>query len=82
MSNCYSGDNIAGDHIHTGITTCNIEEPQQRYRLGTVSNRSLEGWGGGAESLYFTGSESLLFANVEGSKYVTFHVHFIIVSSC
>ena len=41
MGSCYSGDHIAGDHIHTGITTCNIEEPQQKYRLGTVSNRLL-----------------------------------------
>ena len=36
MDSCYSGDYIAGDHIHTDITICNIEEPQQEYRLGTV----------------------------------------------
>ena len=24
--------------MHTDITTCNIEEPQQTYRLGKVSN--------------------------------------------
>ena len=41
MVNCYSGDQIAGDHAHTDITICNIEEPQQKYRLGTVSNRLL-----------------------------------------
>ena len=40
MGNCYSIDHIAGDHIPTDIT-CNIEEPQQKYRLGTVSNRLL-----------------------------------------
>ena len=28
MGSCYSGDHIAKDHIHTDITTCNIEEPQ------------------------------------------------------
>ena len=42
MGNCYSIDHIAEDHIHTDIT-CNIEEPQQKYRLGTVSNRLLRG---------------------------------------
>ena len=40
MSYCYSADHIAEDHIHTD-TTCNIEKPQQRYRLGTASNRLL-----------------------------------------
>ena len=42
MGNCYSIDHIAVDHIHTDIT-CNIEEPQQKYRLGTVSNKLLRG---------------------------------------
>ena len=44
MGNCYSGDHIAKDHIHnvhTDIPTCNIEEPEQKYRLGTVSDRLL-----------------------------------------
>ena len=40
MGNCYSTDHVAEDHIHTDIT-CGIEEPQQKYRLGTVSNRLL-----------------------------------------
>ena len=40
MGNCYSIDHNAEDHIHTDITY-NIEEPQQKYRLGTVSNRLL-----------------------------------------
>ena len=44
MGNCYSADDIAEDHIHTDIT-CNIEEPQQKYRLGTVRNRLPEGGG-------------------------------------
>ena len=39
MENCHSGDHIVKDHIHTYITTCNIEEPQQKYRLGTVRDR-------------------------------------------
>ena len=30
---------IAEDHLHTVITKCNIEEPHQKYRLGTFSNR-------------------------------------------
>ena len=45
MDNCYSVDHIAEDHIHTDIT-CNSGEPQQKYRLGTVSK--LLGGGGGA----------------------------------
>ena len=40
MGNFYSIDLIAEDHIYIDIT-CNIEEPQQKYRLGTVSNRLL-----------------------------------------
>ena len=31
MDSCYSGDHIAGGHIHTDMT-CNIEEPQHKYR--------------------------------------------------
>ena len=46
MGNCYSTDHIAEDHIHTDITF-NIEEPQQKYRLGTLSNRLLGAGGGG-----------------------------------
>ena len=38
MGNCYSIHHIAEDYIHTDIT-CNIEEPKQKYHLGTVSNR-------------------------------------------
>ena len=38
----YSADHTAEDHIHTDII-CNTEEPQQKYRLGTFSNRLLEG---------------------------------------
>ena len=37
MGNCNSVDHIAEDHIHTHMS-CNIEEPQQTYRLRTVSN--------------------------------------------
>ena len=40
MGNCYSTDHIAEDHIHTDIT-CNIEEPQEKHRLGTVRYRLL-----------------------------------------
>ena len=46
MGSCYSGD-TAEDHIHTDITTCNIEEPQQKYRIGMVSKRLMRGGGGG-----------------------------------
>ena len=48
MGSCNSGDHIAEDHVHMNITTCNTEEPQQKYRLGTVGYRLLwGGWGGG-----------------------------------
>ena len=40
MGNCYSTDHIAEDHIHIDVT-CNIDEPQQKYCLGTVRNRLL-----------------------------------------
>ena len=42
MGNCYSIDHIAEEHIQTDIA-CSIEEPQQKYHLGTVSNRLLVG---------------------------------------
>ena len=42
MGNWYSADHIAKDHVHTDMT-CNSAEPQQKYRLGTVSNRLLGG---------------------------------------
>ena len=41
MGNCYQREFFAGDHIHTIITFYNIEEPQQKYHFGTVSNRLL-----------------------------------------
>ena len=44
MGNCYTADHMAEDHIHTDITY-NIEEPQQKYRLGTVNIRLLGGGG-------------------------------------
>ena len=47
MGSGYSGDPVDEDNIFTGITTCNIEEPQQKYRLDTVSYRLL-GVGAGA----------------------------------
>ena len=42
MDNCYSINHIVEDYIHMKIT-CNIEEPQQKYHLGAVSNRLLGG---------------------------------------
>ena len=43
MGSCYSGDHIAGDYIHTDITACNIEEPQQNYSLRTVLKKITRG---------------------------------------
>ena len=45
MDSCYSGDRIDGNHIYTGITTCNIGEAQQKYRFGMVRNKLLGGVG-------------------------------------
>ena len=44
MGNCYFV-HIAKDYIHTDIT-CNIEEPQLKYCLGTVSNNYRVAGGG------------------------------------
>ena len=49
MGNCYSINHIVEDYIHMNIT-CNIEEPQQKYHLETVSNRLL----GGLNMFYWT----------------------------
>ena len=49
MDSCYSDDHIAGAHIKTDKIICNIEKPQQKYRLRRVGNRFMEvgGEGGG-----------------------------------
>ena len=41
MNSCNTGDHTIIDHIHAHITTCNTEEPQQKYRPGTASKRPL-----------------------------------------
>ena len=41
MSSDCSDDHIAGNHIDTDIITGNIEDPQKKFRLGTISNRIL-----------------------------------------
>ena len=54
MGSCYSDDHIAEDHnytnVHMDITTFNIAELQQKYYLGTVSNRLLGGLTGCTEA--------------------------------
>ena len=47
MGTCHSGDHIAEDHIHTDITSCNIEEPQGRWRTVTDHNSSPRAIGSG-----------------------------------
>ena len=44
MSSSYSDDHIARDRLHAGITTCNIEKPQQKYDLKWSGT---EHWGRG-----------------------------------
>ena len=50
MANCNSIDHIAEYHIHTDLT-CNIEEPQLKYRLGTVSNTLMGAYFSSAQHL-------------------------------
>ena len=38
MDSCYSGDHITRDYIHRDIKSYNIEDSQQKYRLGTVKH--------------------------------------------
>ena len=67
MGSCYLADHIVGNHIHTDLTTSNIEKPQQKYHLRTVSNRLLGVWGwggGGGRVTCFTGSKHSPFASV------------------
>ena len=64
MDNSHSIDYIAEDHIHTDIT-CNIEEPQQKCRLGTVINRLR---GGGVNTFY--GIQPLALGFCSGSKHL------------
>ena len=52
MSSCNTGDHIAEDNIHVDEARCYIKEPQQRCRLGTVSNILLGG-GGGLNMFYW-----------------------------
>ena len=47
MDSCFSSDHFARDHISTDITTCNTEEPEQKYCFGALSNRLLGGGVGG-----------------------------------
>ena len=37
MDSCYTGDHTTRDRTHMDITILNTEEPQQKYRLGTVN---------------------------------------------
>ena len=72
MGSCYSGDHIAQDNIHTDITTYNIGEPQQKYRLGTVSNKLLGRGGGGLNYKYvqsnFNGSNIFATMNINSRQ--------------
>ena len=58
---------MSKDHIHTGIT-CNTEEPQQKYRLGTVSNRLLGGGGGRFTESKPSPSASAVIQNVWSAR--------------
>ena len=67
MDSCKTGDHITGDHIHTEITTCSTEEPQQKYRPGTNG----VGWGLKTINLYIVYLPSIyydLFAETAASN--------------
>ena len=72
MGSCYSGDHILQDHIHTEIKTYNIGEPQQKYRLGTVSNKLLGRGGGRLNYKYaqsnFNGSNTFGTMNISSRQ--------------
>ena len=58
MGSYYSGDHIVGDHIHTDLTTRNIDESPQKYRIGIVS-RLL----GGLNMLHWIQTLAFCFGN-------------------
>ena len=66
MGNCYLADHIAEEHIHIYIT-CNTEEPQQKYRLGTVSNRLM----GGLNMFYWIQTSPSASAIVQPNQTIT-----------
>ena len=68
MGNWYSGDHIAGDHIHMDIALCNMKEPQKKSRIGTVSNRVLYEWCG--DLTHFTGNKPLALCFCSDSKHL------------
>ena len=69
MGSCYSGGHIAADRIHTGITICNIEDPQQMYRLGTASNRLHNKWEGGSLNMFHR-IQTLTFCFCSDTKHI------------
>ena len=63
MGGFYLDDHIAEDHLHTGITTCNIEEAQQKYNHGTVRNRLIGGRFGEYKHVLLDPNLGLFFRN-------------------
>ena len=68
MGNFYSTDPIPEDQIHINIT-CNIEAPQQKYRIGTVINRLRVG--GVLNMLYWTQTSPSASVIVQPNQTVT-----------
>ena len=66
MGNWYSAYHIAKDHIHTDIT-CNTEDPEQKYRFGTVSNILL----GGLSTFYWIQTSPSASAMVQPNQTIT-----------
>ena len=69
MGSCYIGDHIAEDSLQTDITICNIEKPQQKYHLGTVSDRLKRGGIGGGGLNIFYWIQTLALSFCIGSKH-------------
>ena len=68
MGNRYPANHIAKDHLHTDIT-CNAGEPQQKYRLGMVSNRLLGGLNAFSGSKLYACESRNFTANLEKRRH-------------
>ena len=80
MGSCYSNDRFA----YTDKTPCKIEEPSQKYHLGTASNRLL----GGLNMFYCTQTSPSASVKVQlnqnyhkfKTQHKTFDIYFYLFS--
>ena len=72
MGSCYSTDHIADDHIHTDITS-DIEEPQQKYRLGNRLVIEIDYWGLKLVLLYSNHALCFRYSSTQPDNYHQFN---------